>query len=243
MSFKKNLKIMRKLAYSILALIVLAGTTLTASAQSEETRDVSGFTSIGSGGPFNVHVKIDGTESLKINGPADAISQIETKVEDGNLEIRWKDKWRNNGDKHWGKIDIYVTARSLTGVALAGSGDMTVDGTVSGDNVNVALSGSGNISTAVKASDLHTSISGSGSVHLDGSADETKISVSGSGSLNAKELKTNTANVNVAGSGNVYLIAEKTISGHIAGSGNVVYSGNATEEDVRTAGSGRVSRE
>ena len=234
---------MRKLTYSIFAVILMAAATLTASAQSEETRQVSGFNGIGSGGPFDVHVKVNGTESLKIKGPSEAISQIETKVENGNLEINWKDKWRNHSDNHWGKIDIYVTAKSLSSVALAGSGDMTVDGAVEGDKVNVALSGSGNISAVVKASDLHTSISGSGSVNMDGRADEARISVSGSGNLNAIELKTNTANVSIAGSGSVYLTAEKTLSGHIAGSGNVVYRGNATEEDVRTAGSGRVRKE
>src|ERR1700749_3447036 len=106
---------MRKLAYSIFAVILMAAATLTVSAQSEETRQVSGFTSIGSGGPFDVHVKIDGTESLKIKGPSEAVSQIETKVEDGRLKINWKDKWKNH-DNHWGKIDIYVTAKSLSGV-------------------------------------------------------------------------------------------------------------------------------
>jgi len=234
---------MRKIAYSIFAVILMAAATLTASAQSEETRQVSGFTSVGSGGPFDVHIKIDGTESLRIKGDAKAISEIETKVEDGKLEINWKNKWRNHGDNHWGKIDIYITARSLSSVALAGSGDITVDGTLTGENVNVALSGSGNVSASVKTGELHASISGSGSIGLNGSANEAKITISGSGSLNAKELRTNAARVNIAGSGNAYLIADKTISGHIAGSGNVVYSGNATEEDVRTAGSGRISKE
>lgn len=234
---------MRKIAYTILAVMVMAGATLAASAQSEENREVSGFTSVGSGGPFDVHIKIDGRESLKIKGDAKAISEIETKVEDGKLTINWKDKWRDHNDEQRGKIDIYISARSLSAVALAGSGDMDVDGILTGDRVSVALSGSGNISASIKAGDLHAAISGSGSIGLNGSAEEAKISISGSGSFNAKELKTNTAHVNVAGSGNAYLIAEQKISGHIAGSGNVVYSGNATEEDVRTAGSGRVSKE
>ncbi len=232
---------MRKIAYSILAVIVMAAATLTATAQ-EETRQVSDFNSIGSGGPFDVHIKINGTESLKISGKAEAISQIETKVEDGKLQIRWKDHWKNH-DEHLGHIDIYVTAKSLTGVANAGSGNMTIEGAISGSDVNVALSGSGSISGSVKTSNLHASLSGSGSIQLEGNADEAEINVSGSGTFNSKELKTNSARVHVAGSGSVYLIAEKTISGHIAGSGNVVYSGNASEEDVKTAGSGRLHRE
>lgn len=233
---------MRKIAYSILAVVIMAATMLTASAQGD-TRQVSGFSSIASGGPFDVHIKINGTESLRISGSAEAISKIETKVENGTLQIRWKDHWNWHGDQHYGHIDIYVTAKSLSDVANAGSGNMTVDGTVKGNEVDVTLSGSGSISATVKASDLHTSLSGSGSIHLDGSADKAEINISGSGSFNSKELRTNSARVQVSGSGSAYLIAEKTISGHIAGSGNVVYSGNATEEDVRTAGSGHVHKE
>lgn len=234
---------MRRIVYSILAVILLAAATLSASAQSGETREVSGFSSIGSGGPFDVHIRINGTESLKISGKAEAISQIETKVEDGRLQIRWKDHWRNHNEDQLGKIDIYVTAKSLSDVSNAGSGVMTIDGTVSGDHVNISLSGSGSISSAVRADKLHAAISGSGSIHLEGNADEAEVNISGSGSLNGKRLKTNTARVHIAGSGNAYLVADKSISGHIAGSGDVVYSGNATEDDVKTVGSGRVRKE
>lgn len=234
---------MRKLTHSIFAVILLAAATLTASAQSEETRQVSGFNSIGSGGSFDVHIKIDGTESLKISGRAETISQIETKVEDGRLQIRWKDHWKNHDENHWGKINIYVNAKSLSDVSNAGSGAMTIDGTMAGGHVNIALSGSGSISSAVKADELHAAISGSGSIHLEGKADEAEVNISGSGSFDSKELKTNNARVHIAGSGNAYLVADKSISGHIAGSGDVIYSGNATEEDVKTAGSGRVRKE
>lgn len=234
---------MRKIAYNIFAVILLAATTLTASAQSEENRQVSGFNSIGSGGSFDVHIKIDGTESLRISGKAEAISQIETKVEDGRLEIRWKDHWKNHNEDHFGKIDVYVTAKSLSDVSNAGSGAMTIDGTVTGSHVNIALSGSGSISGKVRADELHAAISGSGSIHLEGKADEAEINISGSGSFDSKELRTNNARVHIAGSGNAYLVADSRISGHIAGSGDVIYSGNATEEDVKTAGSGRVRKE
>ena len=234
---------MRKIAYSIFAVILMAAATLTATAQSEETRSVSGFTSIGSGGPFDVHIKIDGTESLKIVASTDIADKIETTVENGTLNIKWKDRFARHNNDGNGKIDIYVTAKSLSSVANAGSGNMTVDGVVSGGEVNVALSGSGSLSASVKADNLHASLNGSGSISLGGHVDDAQISVSGSGSFNSKELKTGSANVNIAGSGSVYLAADKSISGHIAGSGNIVYSGDASIEDIRTAGSGGIHKD
>jgi hypothetical protein len=231
---------MKKIAYSIFALLLLVGTTFKVSAQSEQSRSVSGFHSISSSGPFDVHIDINGTESLKINASADIINEIETVVEDGNLEIRFKHRYEHHDNL--GNINVYITAKSLSGLANAGSGSIKVEGVVAGDNVNIALSGSGNISTAVKSGDLHATISGSGDIHLKGHASDSKVTISGSGELDGKELKTGSASVVIAGSGSAYFSAEKTISAHIVGSGNVVYTGTATVTDSKTFGSGSISK-
>ncbi|HEY2583654.1 MAG TPA: head GIN domain-containing protein [Mucilaginibacter sp.] len=233
---------MKKIAYSVFTAILLMIAVLKVSAQSEQTRQVSGFNKIASGGPFDVHVKIDGTETLKINANPDIINEIETIVESGSLKIRFKhhDDWNH---ENTGKIDIYVTAKSLSAVSNAGSGSIKIDGVVNGEKVTFNLSGSGDISSSVKSGELHVSISGSGSVHLEGNANDSNISIAGSGELNGKKLRTGSASVSIAGSGSAYFIADKTVSASIVGSGNVIYSGNATMSDVRTVGSGRVSKE
>jgi len=232
---------MKRIAYSIFAAMLLIAATLKVSAQSEETRQVSGFNGLGSSGPFDVHVKINGTESLKISAGSDIINEIETVVEDGKLEIRFKHHY--GGDHgNMGKIDVYVTAKSLSSLANAGSGSIKVEGVVSGENVNIVLSGSGDIVSPVKSGELHATISGSGSIHISGNAGEAKLQITGSGEILGKELKTGSASVTIAGSGSACLIADKDISARIIGSGNVIYSGNATISDSRTIGSGRISK-
>jgi hypothetical protein len=232
---------MKKIVYSVLAVILLIAAALNVSAQSEQTRPVSGFNSIASGGPFDVHVKISGTESLKLKASPDIINEIETVVEGGKLKIRFKHHHEWNHE-NTGRIDVYVTARSLSAVDNAGSGSIKIDGVVNGENVRLNLSGSGDITSSVKSGDLHVSISGSGSIHLNGNANDANISIAGSGELMGKELVTGSASVSIAGSGSAYFAANKTISASIVGSGNVIYSGNATTGDVRTIGSGRVSK-
>ncbi len=231
---------MKRVIYTFFAAILVVAATLKASAQSEEKRQVSGFNSIASSGPFDVHIKIDGTESLKISASKDVINEIETVVEEGRLHIKFKhhDEWNH---KDYGKIDVYITAKSLSALANAGSGSIRVDGTLSGENVNISIAGSGEIESSVKSGMLHASISGSGSIHLNGSANEAKVNIAGSGNMNGKEFKTGSASVSIAGSGNAYLAADKSLSAHIVGSGSVIYSGNATV-DSRTIGSGRVSK-
>jgi len=230
---------MKKIAFTIFAALLMVGTAIKASAQSEETRSVSGYNGIASSGSFDVHVKIDGTESLKIKGSSEAIRDIETIVEGGKLRIKFKN---HTGNHNYGPIDIYVTAKSLSSVANAGSGSVKVDGTVSGSSVDIAVAGSGSLTATAKAGGLKVNISGSGSVSLNGSAEDTKINITGSGELNAKGFKTENASANIAGSGGAYLEADKTVSANIVGSGNVVYTGSASITNSRTIGSGRVSR-
>ena len=80
------------------------------SAQQEQVRQVSGFNKVSTGGSFAVHVKINGTESLKIDGAdAQELAKIETKVTNGQLEIRWM---RGSEPHNYrGRIDVYVTAK------------------------------------------------------------------------------------------------------------------------------------
>jgi len=63
-----------------------------------------------------VHVKIDGTESLKISSSADVIRVIETVVENGTRKVKFKDLLKNGEGDTNGPIDIYVTAKSLSSI-------------------------------------------------------------------------------------------------------------------------------
>jgi len=228
--------------FSILCAAAIAvAVTQQASAQKEETRQVSGFNSIASSGSFDVQVKIDGSESLKLVGDEADLKEVETVVEGSKLQIRFKNRHGWWGDSHHHKIEVFVTARSLTGLTVAGSGSIRVDGTLTGD-VNLTLSGSGGINTSVKGDNTHIVLSGSGGLKLNGSTNDANITISGSGNVSARDLKANSVNVSIAGSGNVNIDAEKSITAHLVGSGSLNYTGNASVRDIRTVGSGRVSK-
>jgi len=232
---------MKTLKMAALALFLIAGAIGKTFAQSEETRSVSGYSGVSTGGSFNVHVKIDGTESLKLKGDAEDLRKIETVVENGQLKIRFYKEWERRHE-HIGRVDVYVSAKSLSSVGLGGSGSIDVDGTVKGEKVKVSVGGSGNITTAVEADDLTVSIAGSGNIDLKGKAENSNISIAGSGNLKAPDLKVNGADISIAGSGDIRMEINKSISAHIAGSGSVNYTGNATAVNITSAGSGRVHK-
>jgi len=228
--------------FTVALMVVGAANFVFGQAVTDQTRNVSGFTTIASSGSFHVHVKLDGTESLKISGDNDVINDIETIVEDGTLKIRYKDdhKWNWNGDNHRNnKVEVYVSAKTLSSLINGGSGSIQVENIINAPKFKAVLSGSGSITSIIKTANLDVVISGSGSIHLTGDADDASVSVSGSGSVDAKDLKTQSASVSVSGSGNVHINAEKQLSSVISGSGSVKYTGNASVSSVKH-GSGSV---
>jgi hypothetical protein len=231
---------MKHTAFLFLALTGILGIIGTVSAQSSQTRSVSGFNSIANAGSFAVHVKITGTESLKITADASIIDEIETVVHGGNLEVRFK---HQNEPHHYpGRVDVYITARSLNALTCSGSGSLDVDGAIKGNEVEVTLSGSGTISSGIASGKVEATISGSGKISLKGTTGKTSVTMSGSGSLKADDLSTDVADINTTGSGSVYLNVNKSISANIVGSGNVYYTGTASVGSVSTIGSGRVRK-
>src|SRR5690242_18232537 len=87
---------MKKLAFILLSAALFVAATIKASAQdvSTQNRQVSGFSAVSSGGPFNVHIKMDGTESVKVGADTKFINEIETVVEGNTLRIQFKDhRW------------------------------------------------------------------------------------------------------------------------------------------------------
>jgi hypothetical protein len=230
---------MKKLIFSGMALLLTVSMAFNSSAQTV-TRNVSGYTGVSCGGPFNVFIKIDGTESIKLDVDANVVNDIKTEVENGVLKVEFKDHWKNH--RNIQRANIYITAKTLGYLGNSGSGNTTVDGVMSAQNARVALSGSGNIKTAVKSSTLDLSLSGSGSIDIKGSANTADIHIAGSGEVNGKDLKTQTVEARISGSGSINIIADKTVSASIAGSGSVLYSGNATTGNTHYAGSGRVSK-
>jgi hypothetical protein len=234
----------------LLPLISVAGARTAYAIKSDdaivsETRNVSGFTGISSGGAFKVYVTLGEKESFRIEAKEETLKLITTVVEDGILKIKYtKDNYLNSMRKknfNPGPVNIYITAISLNNLNVSGSGDMKIEGTVKADKLTTSVSGSGDLYLNVSANSYFASISGSGQTNVSGSARVVDVKVSGSGDFKGKDLKTESSEVKVSGSGSIALIANNSLAAAISGSGHVRYSGDA-KVTTSKSGSGKVSK-
>ncbi len=152
------------------------------------TRTLSGYSGTECNGPFNLSVKTDSTESVRLDVDAEVLNDVVTVVENGMLKISLKNRSKHHGNLK--RADIFITANQLNYLASRGSGNTVLTGAITGENTRIALSGSGDMKAAVKTKNLDLSVSGSSSLDIKGNADIASIGVFGSGEVKGKELYT-----------------------------------------------------
>lgn len=88
---------------------------------------------------------------------------------------------------------------------------------------------------------MSTTIAGSGNVEVTGRVIAQKISISGSGDLNARELRSQEAEISIRGSGDVAVWTIASLDVTVTGSGDIEYYGDP-QVSQRIHDSGNVER-
>lgn len=202
-------------------------------------RTTSDYEKVIVGGNFDVTL-IKGSEGkLTIEIEDNLDEYLETKIEYGNLKIKWKKGYNIKTRKG---VKITVPFKEIDGVTLAGSGKIKSEDTIESDELIITLAGSGTLKVDVEANTVQSKVAGSGNIVVSGKTDELNCKIAGSGNFKGYDLTTNDANTKIAGSGSIYATINGNLNAKIAGSGNVRYKGNPTREKVKIAGSGNVSK-
>jgi hypothetical protein len=207
-------------------------------------RHLSGFNAVNVAGSFDVKIAQTGTESVKVDAPAEVMDHIITEVNNGVLKIYNKhDSW-NWGD-WWGhhkKIIIYVTVKDINSVYISGSGDVAFKDGLSANSLKLKISGSGDMNGKIDVKMLESSITGSGDMTLSGRAESSTVDLVGSGDYTAAKLLTLSTAVRVSGSGDAEVNASDKIDAALHGSGDIHYTGAAHNVSSSKTGSGDISR-
>ena len=205
----------------------------------KESREVGSYTAIASAGSWDVKIAYGTSKAIEIEGDDNLLSYIETEVEGNTLKIKSK-KYYNLSARR--KIIVHVNLTKLTGISLAGSGNIIGSGNFANNGkTNFELAGSGNVNIDFQTIEkVNISIAGSGNVNLAGKANEVDISIAGSGDANAERVIADDVKVSIAGSGLAKVTANKNLKASIFGSGDVYYKGTASNIKKSVLGSGKV---
>lgn len=205
-----------------------------------ETRNVGNFNAIKSSGSIDIEITSGDTYSVSVEDDENILPVIITEVENGTLNVTYKDNTSINNDH----AKVYIQTPSLEKVISSGSANIIIIDAIKNNNqIEVSVSGSGNIEGGVDAPKINASIGGSGNINLKGRTKDFEAKVSGSGDLDCSGLQSENTTVSVSGSGNAHVFASVHLTARASGSGDVRYRGNPSSPEIHSSGSGSVQAE
>ena len=128
---------------------------------------------------------------------------------------------------------LTASSPALTRISHTGAGNITTNGTITGDSFALNITGAANGNVKLDVQNLSVSISGAGDLTLSGTADRTDISLAGAGRLEALDLQTRVTSISLAGAGSVRISCSEELSVAAGGVGSVEYRGSPTVDITR----------
>lgn len=208
-------------------------------ADKKETRKVEDFNQISLSIPANLYLTQGAENEVIIEAGEDILEKIETEVDGSKLYIKFE-KWYNY--KGLESINVYITAKEIEGLALAGSGDIIARSAIKTEGIDFNVSGSGTILiNDLTTKEVTAMITGSGDIKIQGKneAKEVDVTVTGSGDFESKNIEFYEAELTITGSGSIYTFVTGELEAVITGSGKIYYKGQPLV-NANITGSGKI---
>jgi hypothetical protein len=183
------------------------------------------FTAVVVRGAWTIDLEQGDAFRVELEYPEGIEERLEVEVRGGRLvldsEDRGRPRWGWFGGEHL-DLTARIVMPSLTGVEIAGSGDLHLAG-FSGERLALEVAGAANVETGA------------------GRYDALDLDVSGAGRVEMSEMVFRDAAVNLSGAADVVLrMSGGVLSGSLSGVGNIRYHGTVSAERVNVSGFGRV---
>ena len=186
--------------------------------------DLSGFTSISNQLVGNVQFTQATTFSVAVSAPQSVLDIISVEVNNADLVFEFTSHAPFNP-----QVTIAVSAPSLEGYVLGGTGNFTAAGALSSAGLSLSVNGNGNINIpGYTGASINAVIAGSGNITVSAGAVPTEsLNIKGMGNIDLSGVAATNVTTNTSGNGNISVNVSTSLDVKISGKGNVYYTGNA----------------
>ena len=181
-----------------------------------EKKELPAFKAIETGGAFDVEVTCQKPQSVEIEADDNLLPLLETDVSDGVLHVGMKQNYHSRK-----LIALRIAVPDLNRITISGAGTARV--------------------TGVKNENFVINSTGAAKIEAKGETKAVEIRNSGAGLIDAHELRSSKAEVNLSGAGQAEVYASEQLDVTISGVGRVTYSGQPKVINKNISGIGSVS--
>ncbi len=235
-----------KTNFTLIAIALLATLSIqTACAQKKiisKNYNVSNFSAIDTDIVGNVIFTQSATTGVSAEGDEEMVNNLIVKVENNTLKLsKKKNLKRLFGSRKAKRLVVKVSAPELYKIESDGVGNITLDGQVTTDRLDIESDGVGNISAMqLNCKRLTVDSDGVGNIRLKGKGEYAEYKSDGVGNIDAREFIADDAKVRSEGVGNVKCYASKNIELYGGGVGNIIYYGKPNVKALNKNGIGKI---
>ena len=211
---------MKKIILVLTLLMLVAGCKMGgirgSGTRKTEKKELPAFKAVETGGAFDVEVTCQKPQSEGIEADDNLLPLIETDVSDGVLHVGMKQNYHSSK-----LIALHIAVPDLNRVTISGAGTARV--------------------TGVKNENFVINSTGAAKIEAKGETKAVEIRNSGAGLIDAHELRSSKAEVNLSGAGQAEVYASEQLDVTISGVGRVTYAGQPKVINKNISGIGTVS--
>lgn len=181
--------------------------------------------------------KPDEAAYLSVEADDNLIPLIDIKVKGRTLIIKSKEGINPN------RFVVHTNSPSLKYVESKGASNITLNGTIAGDELKIEMKGTGYFKAENPVFEKgEFKLQGAGNMEMGGQIHKTKLEISGTGDIKASDQIADEIECKIKGNGNMEVNAIEKMSIEISGNGTVSYKGNPQiiKQKIKGAGSVKV---
>lgn len=226
--------------------------------QSEETRQLSSFSSISAHEAIDVYLKEGGQEEVRVVSENVDLADVLTEVSGGRLKIHLDgNNWKNIN------VEVYVTYKSLDRISASSAASIKSEGTIqaSGD-FEVKVSSAGDIDATIKGADelsiqassagdarlrvdvneIEADVSSAGDIKISGITQKQDIDAGSSGDYDGYDLESDDVEASASSGGSIKVNVKTKLDAKASSGGSVRYKGSPTYLDANSSSGGSVRK-
>ena len=202
-----------------------------------ENRTIGSFNELHVSGMFDVYMREGNTPSVEVVADDNLLPIIRTELKGSRLKVYTDENIRSST-----KLKLLITYTELEAVYISGAVKLRGKSTIVADHFDINVSGAAEMELDLKVDHLSCDLSGASDMLLTGIANHLRIDGSGAMNLDAYELETSSAKIDLSGAGECKISVNESLDVDLSGAATVRYKGSPAKIKQDISGAGSIKR-
>ncbi len=207
-------------------------------------RPVSGsYAGIAVSSGIDLYITQGNEESIAVSASEQKhLDRLVTEVVNGTLKIYYDNKgisWKSAGKAN---LKAYVSFKTLEKLNVSAGADVTVNGSINSDKLDMQVTSGAEFTGAINAKELTAKVNSGAGMKVTGRADKFTVDVNSGADFKGYDFAVEFCDASASSGGSVHLTINKELVAKASSGGDIHYKGTGLIRDIQTSSGGAVKK-